>query len=77
MGMAMAWVHNRLGLGITYPRVLLYGLCVYTCCVANLANFLVTQPVLIFLGTVFLLGPLLSADTRPEPIISPHDIRHY
>jgi oligosaccharide repeat unit polymerase len=71
MGMSMAWVHNRVRTRTTYPLVLLYGLCVYSCAVANLANFLFTPPALIFLGTVFLLGPLVAADARPGALIRP------
>lgn len=64
MGMGMAWVYNRVRMRTSYPLVLLYGLCVYSCSVANLANFLFTPAVPIFLGTVFLLRPLVSADKR-------------
>jgi oligosaccharide repeat unit polymerase len=70
MGMCMAWVYNHLRTRITYPRVLLYALCVYTCSISNLANFILTPAALIFLGTVLLLWPLLLADTRSGPIIS-------
>lgn len=64
MGIGMAWVYNWLRMFVTYPRVLLYGLCVYTCILAILGNFLFTAPPLIFLGIVFLLRPLVSSRTR-------------
>jgi oligosaccharide repeat unit polymerase len=64
MGMGMAWIYNRLHARVTYSRLLLYCLCVYTCSAANLANFLHTPSVPVFLGTVFLLQPLVSA--RPQ-----------
>jgi oligosaccharide repeat unit polymerase len=70
MGMGMAWVYNRVCIRTTYPLVVLYGLCVYSCSVANLANFLFTPAVPIFLGTVFLLRLLVSADTRSRALIS-------
>jgi len=72
MGIGMAWVYNRLRTHVTYPLVLLYGLCVYTCCIAILGNFLIGAPVPIFLGIVFLLRPLVSSRTRrPRALPSP------
>jgi oligosaccharide repeat unit polymerase len=64
MGIGMAWVYNRLRRRTTYPLVLLYGLCVYSCCIVNLGNFLTTAPIPIILGIVFLLRPLVSYRTR-------------
>jgi oligosaccharide repeat unit polymerase len=72
MGIGMAWVYNRLRMRVTYSLVLLYGLCVYTCCIAILGNFLFGAPVPIFLGIVFLLRPLVSSRTRrPRALLSP------
>ena len=72
MGIGMAWVYNRLRMRVTYSLVLLYGLCVYTCCIAILGNFLFGAPVPIFLGIVFLLRPLVSSRTRrPRALPSP------
>jgi oligosaccharide repeat unit polymerase len=70
MGVGMAWVYNRVRVRTTYALVLLYGLCVYSCAVANLANFLFTPAVPIFLGIAFLLQPLVSARKRPAALMS-------
>jgi oligosaccharide repeat unit polymerase len=70
MGIGMAWVYNRLRMCVTYPLVLLYGLCVYTCSLAILANFLVSASPVIFLGIVFLLRPLVSSRARPRALMS-------
>jgi oligosaccharide repeat unit polymerase len=72
MGIGMAWIYNLLRMRVTYPRVLLYGLCVYTCVLAILANFLCSAAPAIILGIVFLLRPLVSSRTRrPRVLPSP------
>jgi oligosaccharide repeat unit polymerase len=69
MGLGMAWIYNRVRLTRTYTLVLLYGLCVYSCSVASLANFLCTPPVLVFLGTVAVLRAFVSRGTRQRTAI--------
>ncbi len=64
-GMLMAWTYNRLGARISYPRLLLYGFCVYSCFIANLANFLLGLITPIFLGIVFILHSLVGHPEAP------------
>lgn len=69
MGMGMGWIYNRVRARTTYPLMLIYILCAYTCSIANLANFLFTLPIPIFLGTILLLRPLVLPDTRRQRLI--------
>lgn len=74
MGAVIGWIYACLRKRITFLRLLLYCLCVYTCVVANLANFLTTPAAPIFLGTAVLLSPLVS--TRARTKLIPAGARH-
>jgi oligosaccharide repeat unit polymerase len=60
MGMGMAWVYERVNALTTYSMVVLYGFCVYSSLLVNLANMTVTFELLFILGFTFLLRPLLK-----------------
>jgi oligosaccharide repeat unit polymerase len=64
MGSGMGLIWNRLVRRTTYPLLMIYALCVYSCSIANLANFLVTQAALIFVGTVIVLSLILPGKQR-------------
>jgi oligosaccharide repeat unit polymerase len=75
MGMGMGWVYNRLRARITYLWLLLYCLCVYTCSIANLQNFLVTFFAVVFVGVTLLLQPLVSARRQlAAPVPRPREL---
>jgi oligosaccharide repeat unit polymerase len=77
MGIGMAWVYNRVRIRVTYPRLLLYGLCVYTCCIVNLGTSCARLPSRSFSALSFFFGPCYCPARGQELSCLAQDTRHY